>query len=147
MKPFVFKLETLLDIRRRREEEANVKLSHAHSLLRAAKDFLKQLQTQEQDSFNEFRQKQINREVSVTDCQVWYNFLSFLKKEIEKQLIVVEEAKNLVVLALKEVEAAMKDRKTVERLKEKRLEQYHKDLLKEEQNILDEIAVTHCKRQ
>lgn len=143
----MFKLETLLEIRKRREEEANVKLSQAHAVLRAAKEFLQQLQTQQLEAFAEFRQKQANKEVSVTDCQVWYNFLSFLKKEIERQEIVVEEAKQAVLVALKEVEMAMKDRKTVERLKEKRLEQYRIEVLKEEQKILDEIAVSRHGRQ
>lgn len=147
MKPFVFKLETLLEIRKKHEEKANIKLSQAHAALRTAKEFLQQLQTQQQESFIEFRQKQANKEVSVTDCQVWYNFLSFLKKEIEKQEDVVEKAKQEVLIALKEVEIAMKDRKTVERLKEKRLEQYRIELLKEEQKILDEIAVSRHGRQ
>lgn len=147
MKPFVFELETLLDIRHRREEQANLVLSHARKKLADAQLILTDLLTQQRDAWIEFREKQTAGEVLVADFQIWSKYLEFLKKAIAKQEEVVAKCKEEVAVALKQVEQAMKDRKSVEKLKEKRLEQYKFELQQEEQKILDEIAITRFQRQ
>ncbi len=146
MKPFVFKLETVLEMRRRKEDDAKVRLSEARNNLNAAKEILAQLHAQQLASWEEFRRKQAEGELVVTDYQLWYNFLTFLKKEIAKQEKVVTELAEKVALALKEMETAMKNRKAVEKLKEKRLEQYRLAVQAEEQIMLDEIAITRYQR-
>ncbi len=147
MKPFVFKLETVLDLRRRKEEDASVRLSEARNNLRRAREALENLNEQQQQSWEEFRNKQMSGELLVPDYQLWHNFLFFLKKSIEKQKEVVAELTEKAVIALKEMEKAMKDRKAVEKLKEKRFEQYKLALQAEEQAMLDEIAITRYQRQ
>ena len=147
MKPFVFELETVLDIRKRKEEEASIFLAKERSRLAKAQALLDKLKIQQLESWTEFREKQATGLIEVLDFQMWYNFLHFLKNEIEKQEEIIIEIKKDVAIALKNMETAMKNRKTVEKLKEKRFEQYKFELLAEEQKILDEIAITRYQKK
>lgn len=142
MKPFVFKLETLLNIRKKREEEANINLSRAKIKLASARELLQSLYDKQTESWDEFRKKQEQGEILVTDFQEWYRFLNFLKEEITNQEQVVERCRQEMLIALHAAEEAMKNRKSVEKLREKRFEQYRIELLQEEQKMLDEIAIT-----
>ncbi len=146
MKPFVFKLETLLEIRRRKEEEASILLSQARNRLNEAKQVLTKLCTQQKELWSEFRSKQEAGELVVLEYQMWHRFFAFLKKEIENQQLVVEGLTKEAVAALKELEIALKNRKAVEKLKERRLEEYRLAVQAEEQKILDEIAITRYQR-
>ena len=147
MKPFVFRLETLLEIRKRREEQANIVLSQARKKLFDAQAVLAQLVNKQKESWAEFREKQASGQIVVLEFQAWYQFLAFLEKAIKQQEEVIEALKQEVAAALKKVEQAMKERKAVEKLKEKRFEQYMFELQQEEQKVLDEIAITRYKRQ
>lgn len=146
MKPFVFKLETLLEIRRRKEEEASILLLQARNRLNEAKQVLTKLCTQQKELWSEFRLKQQAGELVVIEYQMWHRFFAFLKKEIENQQVVVEGLTKEAVAALKELEIALKNRKAVEKLKERRLEEYRLAVQAEEQKILDEIAITRYQR-
>ncbi len=145
MKPFVFKLETLLKIRKRHEEEANIALSKARKKLFEAKTYLEKLTTQQQETVDAFKQKQENKELFALEFQSWYTFINFLQTQIKDQILIVEQITQEVATALKLLEQAMKNRKSVEKLKEKRYEQYRIDMLLEEQKILDEMAITRFK--
>jgi flagellar FliJ protein len=78
---------------------------------------------------------------------MWHKFLDFMEKEIKRQEGVVEQLAQEVASALKAAEKAMKDRKSVEKLREKRFDQYKIELQFAEQKILDEIAITRYQRQ
>ena len=147
MKPFVFKLETLLNIRKKKEDEANINLSKARARLIEARELLQSLYDKQRESWTEFRLKQQQGEIFVTEFQEWYRFLNFLKDEIATQEQIVEMRRQEMLVALKAAEEAMKNRKTVEKLKEKRLEQYRIEALQEEQKMLDEIAIMRHHKQ
>ncbi|MDR3348041.1 MAG: flagellar export protein FliJ [Acidaminococcales bacterium] len=147
MKPFVFKLETLLAIRQRREDEANIVLAQARARLKAARDFLDELNGRRRAAVDEFKAQREKREVLVAQLQLWHKFLDFMDKEIKKQEDAVEQLAREVADALKAAEKAMKDRKSVEKLRERRFEQYKIQLQLAEQKILDEIAITRYRRQ
>jgi flagellar FliJ protein len=141
MKPFVFKLETLLSIRRRREDAAKIVLSQARGRLKAARDFLDELRERQTAAWAEFRAKQERGEIIVLEFQSWYRFLDLLRKEINRQEEVVEQLAREMLLALRALEKAMKERKAVEKLRERRFDQYRLELQLEEQKAFDEIAI------
>jgi flagellar FliJ protein len=147
VKPFVFKLEALLAIRKRREEEANIVLAGARARLNAARDFLEDLKERRRASFAEFKDKRARGDLLAMELQMWHKYLDFAEKEIEKAECVVEQLAQEVASALRAAEKAMKDRKSVEKLRERRLEQYKMELQAAEQKILDEIAITRYRRQ
>ena len=147
MKPFVFRLKTLLEIRKRREEEANIALSRERKKLFDAQAVLAQLVKQQKESWAEFKEKQATGGIVVVEFQIWYNFLNLLEKAIKQQKEVIEVIKQAVSIALEKVVHAMKGRKAVEKLEEKRFEQYIFEMQQEEQKVLDEIAITRYKRQ
>ena len=147
MKPFVFKLETLLDIRKRREEEANILLAQARARLNAAREFMDALKERQQTSLTEFKGQREKNALLAMEWQMWHRFLDFMEKEIKKQEQVLKQLAQEVASALKAAETAMKDRKAVEKLREKRFEQYKIELQLAEQKILDEIAISRYRRQ
>ena len=60
---------------------------------------------------------------------------------IEQQLVRIEEARREVVVAQEKYIQANKDAKALEMLKDKKRSEYDQEMLKEEINQLDEVAV------
>jgi flagellar FliJ protein len=146
VKPFVFKLETLLAIRKRREEESKIFLAQARARLRAAKEYLEELKERLRASWAEFTEKRKKNGLLAMEWQMWHKYLDFVEKEIKNQENIVEQLAQEVASALRAAEKAMKDRKSVEKLRERRFDQYKVELQAAEQKVLDEIAITRYQR-
>lgn len=142
MKKFTFKLEALLKIRKRNEEQAQTKLTQERSKLKDLQMELFDLENFKADAEEEFERKRQSGRVFIDDFLLYNDYLNEMQKRIEVQIQKIINQENAVKLALKELEEAMKKRKAVEKLKEKRLEQYHIEMIAQEQIFLDEISLS-----
>jgi len=136
MKPFVFNLEKVLVLRKYREEEAKIELGKAISLLADLENRIKVL-GQERIRAAE---AQFNPENSAAQIQQYMFYLLRLdntKEELLKQAALaelkVEEARELFL-------EASRERKVLDKLKEKRQKEYRKQMFAEETKILDDIS-------
>lgn len=68
-----------------------------------------------------------------------------LEKKIKKQEILVEEKRQELEKLRVKLQAAQKDKKIIEKLKEKNLEDYKNELSKKNQKEIDEFAVLRYK--
>ena len=142
MKKFVFKLDVLLKMRKRLEDQAQTKLTNERRSLQQEKIKLFDLQDLRVNAQAEFEEQKNKHRVYIQDLLLWNEYLSRIDKKIEQQTMVITEQEEVVKKALKTLEEAIKKRKVVEMLKEKRLQHYNLELLAQEQIILDELSLS-----
>lgn len=140
MKKFTFRLETLLKVRIMQEEEAQIKLSQATQSYLIEKEKEDTLLLAQENTINEFRIKQYEV-LTVETLKNYHFFLDKIKEELFLQLKRTQAAAEYRMECLKELEDAVKNRKLVEKLKEKQWLEYQEQALREEQILLDEIGI------
>ena len=142
MKKFVFKLEALLKIRKREEDQAQTELTKERRILQQEKIKLFDLQDLRVNAQAEFEEQKSKYKIYIQDLLIWNEYLSQIDKRIEQQIALIKNQEDIVKKALKILEEAIKKRKVVEMLKEKRLQQYNLELIAQEQIVLDELSLS-----
>lgn len=137
MRPFQFRLETLLRYRRIQEEQAQVRLAEATAAFVAARDRLTGLENGLAGHLEGYR-RSLAEPVTVATLKVFRDYSDKLKEDIDAQVSRVAAADDSRRESIAALEEAVKARKLVERLREKRLAQYQAEALREEQRLLDE---------
>lgn len=142
MKKFKFQLETLLKVTRRKKEEAEIKFAEASRILEERREqlqiYLQEMQQGQRDY--EALAKEGTR-ITVGTLMTYNSFLTWKREQIEMQQGLILEARTVKQKRLDELLGLMNKLKSIEQLKEKRFRQYQEEMLKEEQNILDEIGL------
>lgn len=135
MKKFVFSLQKVLELREYEEDKAKLQLGKAVAEVERLKRLL------EENARNRIAANQSRKDT--TDISLLLsieNYIIGLDAKKEKLLeeltmaqMVFEEKRDLYT-------KAMQDREVLSKLKEKQLSEYKKEVLKEEENALDDIA-------
>ena len=135
MKKFVFSLQKVLELREYEEDKAKLELGKAVAEVERIKRLL------EENARNRVSANQSRKDT--TDISVLLsieNYIIGLDAKKEKLLeeltmaqMVFEEKRDLYT-------KAMQDREVLSKLKEKQLSEYKKEVLKEEENALDDIV-------
>lgn len=139
MKRFQFRLETLLKFRKMEEEQAQIKLTEANIRLYKEQELLQQLQNQ-LTACLELLSREQTASPTIETLKTFSYYIDKTKRDIvgQQEQIVKAEAHRQECLAV--LEEAVKQRKLVDNLREKRLEQYNREVLQEEQKVLDELG-------
>jgi len=135
---FKFKFESLLKIKQQLENQKKAEYGKALQVLEELKNVKKGKEEEQKLNIKNANEK-ASGSLSVKAMVEFQNYTTFLDnkiKEIQKSINV--EEKN-VDIKREELVVAVKERKTLEKLKEKALEDYKKEELKEEQLRVDEI--------
>ena len=135
MKKFVFSLQKVLELREYEEDKAKLELGKAVAEVERIKRLL------EENARNRIAANQSRKDTN--DISVLLsieNYIIGLDSKREKLLeeltmaqMVFEEKRDLYT-------KAMQDREVLSKLKEKQLSEYKKEVLKEEENALDDIV-------
>ena len=135
MKKFVFSLQKVLELREYEEDKAKLELGKAVAEVERLKRLL------EENARNRVAANQSRKDT--TDISLLLsieNYIIGLDAKKEKLLeeltmaqMVFEEKRDLYT-------KAMQDREVLSKLKEKQLSEYKKEVLKEEENALDDIV-------
>lgn len=135
MDNFKFRLQNVLDIKVKSEDESKIKYSKAQSEKRMVEDELKNLKSDyhKYSSSIDFKNG-VHREITLN----YLKFTSTMIDETKKELV---EKKNLLNEARTELLNKQIERKSLEKLKENKYELYKKDLEKKEQAINDEFSM------
>jgi flagellar FliJ protein len=140
MRPFQFRLETLLKFRHMQEEQAQIRLAEATAKYVAERERLSALQDSLAGHLADFR-SQLSETVTVETLKVLHIYADKLKRDVSAQAIRVETAAQSRQECIAALEEAAKARKLVEKLREKKLAQYQAEALMEEQKMLDELGL------
>ncbi|WP_378957104.1 flagellar export protein FliJ [Pelosinus sp. sgz500959] len=140
MKPFRFRLETLLEFRKTQKEQAQIDFLQSTNQLRIEKDLLVQLESQLIDRITLFH----NRQQETLSIEIFKSFRHYFDKisedvNVQKQRIVkAEEHRQECLRSLAEAE---KNYKIVDKFREKKFQHYQIEAMNEEQKLLDEIGL------
>lgn len=146
MKRFQFNLEALVNVRHMHEEQAQMHFSRSIQLLNAAKSQLETLLNLTDITRKEWQQV-LGEKKTIDDFTLYSSYIKKLTMQSEQQQLEVIKAEKFHQECLIAYQEARKKRKIVERLKEKKRQQYFHDVLAEEQKFLDEIATQRYHRK
>lgn len=134
MKKFKFSLEKVLSLREFEENQAQIELAKAISVVTELNNKLKFIATE--------RVKNNDARSNSTDLSYLMSIENYIEGlDYQKEILLEELAQAELILEEKRqiMIEAMKKRKALEKLKEKQLQEYKKEILKEEEKVLDEI--------
>lgn len=141
-----YKLEALLTVRRNREELCQNRLAHELFVLENHKQYLVDLQNQRSELFETLEKKK-EETLSVAMFSFYVEAIHNRNRQIAFQMTAIEAQKAAVEEVRAELAVKMKERKVVERLKEKNFIAYTKELERKAQVESDEMAVMRFGRE
>ena len=142
MKKFKFQLEPLLKVTRMKKEEAEVALGKASRKLEEARMGLETLLAEMQKGQQDYDAlSQEGTRVTIGRLMSFNSFFAWKREQIEMQQNILLQVRGEKQQKLKELMEVLSYLKSIEQLREKRLQEYKEDVLKEEQKMLDEIGL------
>ena len=138
MAKFIFKLQTVLNIKQQHEDNKKNELGKAIQLLEAEKQKLIALEKLQVETIREFNEK--TRKATVYKLIEFNEYLSLLNSKIKSQKEEVNNAALYVDKVREELLLAVKERKILDKLKEKKHDEYMIEQKKLEQKTNDEIV-------
>jgi len=139
-KRFTFRLAPILKIREAKKKDAQRLLGRRMAELGLLQDRLRALEEARSDAFGRRRVQQ----GQPVDLGLWRSierFLASVERRIEETDAEIARAQALVDEARKALTKAHREHLTLERLRERRMEQYSLEVAREEQRQADELAM------
>ncbi|MBO6305012.1 MAG: flagellar export protein FliJ [Selenomonadaceae bacterium] len=141
MKKFKFQLETLLKVTRMKKEDAEVRFAEASRKLEDQRAHLQMLLEEMQKGQNDYESiSKEGKKVTIGALMTFNSFFAWKREQIEMQQQLILQSKGEKQKRLKELMDVMSYLKSIEQLKEKRLQEYKEEMLLEEQKMLDELG-------
>lgn len=139
MNKFKFRLEKVLSTRRLREEDKQRELATAQREVQAELE-RQNLISESIDEIIEHMIDQRSESFTALDMQTSWAHRQLLESSIRDQKSVIAEANKVAEIKRTELIVLNKDRRILEKLKEKKLERFNKRKIKKDQKILDELS-------
>ncbi len=140
MPQFNFRLQKVLDVRKYKEEVKKQELAALLLEYQKEQEFLNYLKFNQDKYQKELREKQVGA-LDVFELIFYYTYLFKLHQDIEQQINTLCKLQEQIDLKREEVIQAQKERKIVEKLKDKKWIDFKKELDLSEQKFLDEIGI------
>ncbi len=134
-KRFSFRLESVLKIRTFKAELAKEELNKVIAFRLEKENQIAENQTQIEQTLTK------TKRTTISDFQANYQFKSFLEEEIKKLEGEVLRILEIEAIRREALAEAMKEQKVIEKLKEKKQEQYRIEMNQLEAIFFDEIAI------
>ena len=142
MKKFKFQLETLLRVTKRKKDDAEMQFAEASRYLEECRAKLQELLRELKEIQEEFATlTSEGKTITIGRIMVYNQFFNWKRVQIEQQQQVILKATQDKQQKLKALMKIMTYLKSIEQLKEKRLNEYNAQVLFEEQKTLDEIGL------
>jgi len=135
-----FKLEPLLTYRRNLEERAQLKLAREQRILGEHIRRLSELRLDRQRIVEDLEERK-KRRMPVVLYSFYMECIRNKEREIQVQSNMIEAQKKVVEMVRKELLEKVKERKVIERVREKDYRNYMQEILKKELQEGDEQAV------
>ena len=127
---FLFSLQKVLDVRRHREEQRTIELGKANRKLQTEQSKLERLNTEKEKHLNT-RGAENAKKPDLNSLMINGSYLRQLSENIDSQEIQVYNSKKKTEERREELIAAVKKKKIVEKLRERKVEEYKKEVLKD----------------
>lgn len=139
MKKFKFSLDTVLDYKQQVLDA--VKGEHASILaqVREQEDVLETVWQRYRDYDSEYRERKCTG-MTIADATIYQGGLRALELEIQRETVRLEQLREQEEKKRGEMVEAKKETSSLEKLKEKKLDQYQKAYQKNEEQLIDEFV-------
>lgn len=139
MKNFKFKYSSILTLMENKEESVKNKLGHAYSILNQEKNKLDEL------LLTDKKYSETLKTEASSGCRlIFLRNIEGYRKELNRRVVfqsgLIEKKEQEIVSIKNELHEAMKERKIMEKLKEKKLDEYNVALKKLEESTIDQIV-------
>lgn len=139
MAKFKFRLQPLLNIKTQLEDSAKNELGKAVQRLEEEKEKARSLVENREKYISEFQEK-TSSYIRIDELKGYTLYISKLAQNIEMQNKNIKEASDNVDKYREDLIKIVKERKILEKLKEKKYKEYLSELGKDEQKRMDEIV-------
>lgn len=146
MKKFKFKLDAVLKLRQRLEDDLKKQLADLKHNMAFEIALLKKFSNEKTTCQKELKQLRVSN-LDLRKISFYENYLESLSQKIEIQIVRVAECREAVEAKRLELLVAAKDKKAVEKLHEKKYTEHIVTLRSTEQKLLDEISTIRFNRQ
>jgi flagellar FliJ protein len=147
-KRFIFRLEMVLGVKIKKEEEEKRKLGERIAELKEAEQVLVNLQAALVDNRQRLKNAQVTGQyLSIDELKRITNYIKKLDKDIEYQKVVVKQREEAVELQRMALLEAAREKKTLEMLKEQQYNDWVKEVEEDEARTLDELATLKYARE
>lgn len=139
MAKFIFKMENILSVKYKLEDQAKAEYGQEIARLREEEEKKKRLLEKKQwyqDRLKDALQDQLD----IFLIKKLEDSVEIMKYQIRVQNVVILEQEKRVARAREKLDEAMKERKTYEKLKEKAFEAFRLELNAQEQKEVDELV-------
>jgi len=147
MKKFSFKLQKVIDVKESMEKKKMIELAEAEHQLSLERKKLEGLVTKIYDYKKEYDKKKKDGPITASEAGLFIRYIEKLTEDMrmQKQNIKIKEEQAKV--KREELISVVKDKKILEKLKERKFTDYQRDALRKEQNFLDEISAIKVARE
>ena len=139
MNIFRFRLQQLLNFRIRKEDSLKRDMAEARQLLYNEELRLQGLRDELVAFYREWEEQQ-KRSHSIEDFRVYHDYQARLQLSMDQQRQKIADQEKVVEEVRNNLVAASKDKRVLERLKDRKHQEYVKAADKEEQGFLDHIG-------
>lgn len=139
MQKFIYRMQSILDIKQKLEEQERTYYGIAKRRLTEEEEKLEKLQKR-RDFYESQLREHVCQKLNLLEIRKLADAVEQMKMQIQIQKFNVVKAEQAVELARKRLEAAMIERKTQEKLKEKAFENYCLEFNAEERKEIDELV-------
>lgn len=139
MGKFKFKLETVLKLKVRIEELRKMELSEAESRCEEARLELCRCQDEVEANIQLYREK-FQQRINPEEANNYYQYLIWLNHQVDLALLKLQERRKKVAECRQRLVEASKEKKVLEKLKEKAYQDYLAEQLNAEIKFLDELG-------
>ncbi|WP_196594651.1 flagellar export protein FliJ [Pectinatus sottacetonis] len=141
MKKFVFQLETFLKISKIEREKAEIAMAMAVKNFQKQNEIHLSLQKELANSLMEYEQILLKNKVNVNLLQIYGDFFSWKRYQIDLQKTAIKKAEKQQKECLVNLLKHEKQVKSLEQIRQKRFDEYKYEMLAEEQKQIDEIGL------
>lgn len=145
MQKFRFKLEKILDLKQREEDKRQAEFKEAQVTYEQENEKLKILKKKCGLYRKGYHEAQLGR-IEIEQVKFYQRYIYQLEDQIEREILQLKILGDRLNTAQENLLEAVKEKKKLEKLREKHIEDYGKMLKKYEQQQIDEIStmmVTH----
>ena len=139
MGKFVFRLQSILNIKKQIEDGLKNDLGKAVVECEKQKDIYNKIEQEKQDHVYSIKAKS-QEGISVGDLQKYSRYIEFLNNKAKQQMVNVKNAQDNVDRYREKRIKASQEKKIIDKLREKKYEEYIKEQYKKDQQVSEEIS-------
>ena len=138
MAKFIYRMQNILDIKYKLEEQAKQEYMAVQARLNEEKDRLQDLEDRKAAYFTQYRIL-LQERLDILEIETCKNAIILMDEYIHNQQLVVGQVEKELEQAIRKMNEAMQERKIHEKLREKQWETFLQELSQEEMKEIDQL--------